>query len=69
MALSSKQQGQLKEYLNQRLNETETEQLHGSDVQSYILSSFGIMYEKTAIYRLLNRLGYSLKARYLHLRV
>lgn len=65
-SLSIAQQAQLKEFLNQSLKQP-NQTLHGKDIQSFIFDSFGVMYEKTAVYRLLNRLGYSLKAHFLRI--
>lgn len=65
-ALDDAQQAQLKLFLNKSLK-NDSHQLHGKDIQLFIFNKFGVMYEKTAIYRLLNRLGYSLKTHLLRM--
>ena len=58
---------QLELYLNQAVSHVTDTQIDGSDIQAYILRTFGVEYEKSAVYRLLNLLGYSLRDNYLHL--
>jgi len=66
-ALNLDQLIKLKGYLNQSIDRADNAQLSGGDIQAYILKTFGVEYEKSAVYRLLNRLGYSLRDNYLHL--
>jgi len=66
-SLTRQQLKQLVIYLNQLLERRPVESVSGCDIQTYIVESFGVEYEKSAIYRLLNRLGYSLRDHYLHL--
>ena len=66
IALNVAQQQQLKNYLDQALKPPHSKPIHGDDIQSYIVDSFGVRYEINSIYRLIKRLGFSLKQRYLH---
>ncbi|QFU22960.1 helix-turn-helix domain-containing protein [Shewanella eurypsychrophilus] len=58
-ALTSEQLKQLSVFIKHRITSSEAEKLHGSEIQSYILESFGVSYEISNIYRIVERLGYA----------
>lgn len=58
-ALTSEQLKQLSVFIKHRTTNYENEKLHGSEIQTYILDNFGVSYEISNIYRILERLGYT----------
>jgi len=57
--LTEKQMQQLSRYIKHRATTRNTDKLQGSDIQAYIADNFGVDYEISNIYRILDRLGYS----------
>lgn len=57
--LSHKQLEQLSKYIESHAEQPNGGRLQGPDIQQYILQSFGVAYELSNIYRLLNVLGFS----------
>ncbi|QQX82300.1 helix-turn-helix domain-containing protein [Shewanella sp. KX20019] len=55
-ALSIEQKVQLNNYIESRKNILNTDKLKGNDVQSYIESNFGIKYEISSIYKIIEKL-------------
>lgn len=58
-ALNTMQIEQLSNFIEIRTNSLSTNPLHGCDVQHYISDTFGVNYEISNIYRILERLGYA----------
>lgn len=58
-ALTDKQILQLSRYIKHCATTRNTNKLQGSDIQAYITENFGVEYEISNIYRILDRLGYS----------
>ncbi|WP_299792553.1 helix-turn-helix domain-containing protein [uncultured Shewanella sp.] len=58
-SLTDEQIQQLTRYLKHRATTRSTDKLQGSDIQAYIAENFGVNYEISNIYRILDRLGYS----------
>ncbi|NRD74128.1 helix-turn-helix domain-containing protein [Shewanella sp. VB17] len=55
-ALNDEQIQQLSRFITSRLAIQSADPLHGCDVQAYIHDNFGVMYEISNIYRILERL-------------
>ncbi len=58
-ALNDTQIEQLTHFIKARTCSRSTDPLHGCDIQRYISESFGVNYEISNIYRILERLGYA----------
>lgn len=58
-ALNDQQMKKLSNFIKLRIASRSTDPLHGCDVQQYISDSFGVNYEISNIYRILERLGFS----------
>ncbi|MPY24610.1 helix-turn-helix domain-containing protein [Shewanella psychropiezotolerans] len=58
-ALTAEQLKQLSVYIKHRSTANGKEKLHGSEIQSYISDNFGVSYEISNIYKILERLGYA----------
>lgn len=58
-SLTAEQLKQLSMYIKHRSTIAQKEKLHGSEIQTYITDNFGVSYEISNIYRILERLGYA----------
>jgi len=58
-SLTDKQIQQLSRYIKHRATARNADKLQGSDIQAYIADNFGVDYEISNIYRILDRLGYA----------
>ncbi|WP_076411307.1 helix-turn-helix domain-containing protein [Shewanella sp. UCD-KL12] len=58
-ALTEEQLKQLSIFIKHRTSSCDKDKLHGSEIQNYILDNFGVSYEISNIYRIIERLGYA----------
>ncbi|MBW8184728.1 helix-turn-helix domain-containing protein [Shewanella nanhaiensis] len=58
-ALNEEQMLELSQFIKRRIATRSTKPLHGCDVQQFIAEKFGVNYEISNIYRILERLGYA----------
>ncbi|MFT5709132.1 MAG: transposase [Oceanospirillaceae bacterium] len=57
--LSAVQQRQLATYIDNSIKNTKVDKLRGTEIQSYIDREFGVKYEISNIYKIVERLGYN----------
>ena len=58
-SLTAIQMQQLSRYIKLKTTSKTNGLLHGSEIQAYITESFGVTYEISNIYRILDKLGYA----------
>lgn len=58
-SLTATQMQQLSRYIKLKTTSKTDELLHGSEIQAYITERFGVTYEISNIYRILEKLGYA----------